>query len=560
MSESSPKKRAVSSLDQLKSMTVVVADTGDFAAMAKFKPTDATTNPSLILAAANMESYQGLIDDAINYAKKVGGSMEEQVTNAMDKIYVNFGCEILKIIPGRVSTEVDARLSFDKEGSIARAKKLIDLYKQAGISKDRILIKLSSTWEGIEAARCNSFLTTSTHIFVLVLEFWKAVACAEAGVTLISPFVGRIFDWFVKNTDQKSYSMLEDPGVISVTKIYNYYKKFGYNTVVMGASFRNTDQILGLAGCDLLTISPSLLDKLQQSNEEVKAYLTQKQAQNLDIEEVTVDENKFRWEMNEDAMATEKLAEGIRKFGIDAVKLEKVLREKLSFDKEGSIARAKKLIDLYKQAGISKDRILIKLSSTWEGIEAARFPYFYFLCIKCNILLTTSTHIFVLVLEFWKAVACAEAGVTLISPFVGRIFDWFVKNTDQKSYSMLEDPGVMSVTKIYNYYKKFGYNTVVMGASFRNTDQILGLAGCDLLTISPSLLDKLQQSNEEVKAYLTQKQAQNLDIEEVTVDENKFRWEMNEDAMATEKLAEGIRKFGIDAVKLEKVLREKLVQ
>lgn len=255
--------------------------------------------------------------------------MEEQVTNAMDKIYVNFGCEILKIIPGRVSTEVDARLSFDKEGSIARAKKLIDLYKQAGISKDRILIKLSSTWEGIEAARVLESEYGIHCNMTLLFNFYQAVACAEAGVTLISPFVGRIFDWFVKNTDQKSYSMLEDPGVMSVTKIYNYYKKFGYNTVVMGASFRNTDQILGLAGCDLLTISPSLLDKLQQSNEEVKAYLTQKQAQNLDIEEVTVDENKFRWEMNEDAMATEKLAEGIRKFGIDAVKLEKVLREKL---------------------------------------------------------------------------------------------------------------------------------------------------------------------------------------------------------------------------------------
>lgn len=255
--------------------------------------------------------------------------MEEQVTNAMDKIYVNFGCEILKIIPGRVSTEVDARLSFDKEGSIARAKKLIDLYKQAGISKDRILIKLSSTWEGIEAARVLESEYGIHCNMTLLFNFYQAVACAEAGVTLISPFVGRIFDWYVKNTDQKSYSMLEDPGVMSVTKIYNYYKKFGYNTVVMGASFRNTDQILGLAGCDLLTISPSLLDKLQQSNEEVKAYLTQKQAQNLDIEEVTVDENKFRWEMNEDAMATEKLAEGIRKFGIDAVKLEKVLREKL---------------------------------------------------------------------------------------------------------------------------------------------------------------------------------------------------------------------------------------
>ncbi|XP_062581386.1 transaldolase-like [Saccostrea cucullata] len=329
MSESSPKKRAISSLDQLKNMTVVVADTGDFAAMAKFKPTDATTNPSLILAAANMESYQGLITEAIEYAKGVGGSIEEQVTNAMDKVYVNFGCEILKIIPGRVSTEVDARLSFDKEGSIARAKKLIDLYKKAGISKERILIKLSSTWEGVEAARVLESEYGIHCNMTLLFNFYQAVACAEAKVTLISPFVGRIFDWFVKNTDQKSYSMLEDPGVKSVTKIYNYYKKYGYNTVVMGASFRNTDQILGLAGCDLLTISPSLLDKLQQSTEEVKPYLSKKQAQNLDIEEVTVDENKFRWEMNEDAMATEKLAEGIRKFGADAIKLENMLKEKL---------------------------------------------------------------------------------------------------------------------------------------------------------------------------------------------------------------------------------------
>lgn len=319
----------MTTLDQLKELTVIVADTGDFEAMKEYKPTDATTNPSLISAAANMPAYQHLIEEAVTFAKKSGGTMEQQIEAAMDKVYVLFGLEILKIVPGRVSTEVDARMSFDKDGMIAKAKKLIDMYKAAGVSKDRILIKLSSTWEGIEAAK---ELESKYGIHVnmtLLFNFYQAVACAEAGATLISPFVGRIYDWFVKNTDQKTFERLDDPGVKSVTKIYNYYKKFGYDTVVMGASFRNTDQILGLAGCDLLTISPGLLKKLSESNEQISPVLSEKLANSSDLEEVTVDENKFRWEMNEDAMATDKLADGIRRFAVDAVKLENLFKQKL---------------------------------------------------------------------------------------------------------------------------------------------------------------------------------------------------------------------------------------
>ncbi|CAC5421347.1 E2.2.1.2 [Mytilus coruscus] len=319
----------MTTLDQLKELTVIVADTGDFEAMKEYKPTDATTNPSLISAAANMPAYQHLIEEAVTFAKKSGGTMEQQIEAAMDKVYVLFGLEILKIVPGRVSTEVDARMSFDKDGMIAKAKKLIDMYKAAGVSKDRILIKLSSTWEGIEAAKV---LESKYGIHVnmtLLFNFYQAVACAEAGATLISPFVGRIYDWFVKNTDQKTFERLDDPGVKSVTKIYNYYKKFGYDTVVMGASFRNTDQILGLAGCDLLTISPGLLKKLSEANEQISPVLSEKLANSCDLEEVTVDENKFRWEMNEDAMATDKLADGIRRFAVDAVKLENLFKQKL---------------------------------------------------------------------------------------------------------------------------------------------------------------------------------------------------------------------------------------
>ncbi|XP_033740160.1 transaldolase-like isoform X2 [Pecten maximus] len=316
-------------LEQMKGFTTIVADTGDFEAIGKYKPTDATTNPSLIYAASKMDAYQSLVEEAISNARDQGGSVQDQLTNAVDNVYVKFGCEILKIIPGRVSTEVDARMSFDKDAMIAKALKLIELYEEEGISKERILIKLSSTWEGVEAARVLESQHGIHCNMTLLFNFHQAVACAEANVTLISPFVGRIFDWYVKNTDQKTYSMLEDPGVESVTKIYNYYKKFGYKTVVMGASFRNTDQIKGLAGCDLLTISPSLLQKLKDSSDGVAQQLSEKRAKLEDIEKVEVNENIFRFEMNEDAMATEKLAEGIRKFAADSVKLETEFRKRL---------------------------------------------------------------------------------------------------------------------------------------------------------------------------------------------------------------------------------------
>lgn len=317
-----------STLEQLKKLTTVVADTGDFESISKYKPTDATTNPSLLLAASKMPQYKHLMEKAVQYGKSNGSTPEEQVTEAMDKIFVLFGVEILKLVPGRVSTEVDARLSFDVEGSIEKAKKFIKLYEDAGISKERILIKLSTTWEGVEAAR--KLEEEGIHCnMTLLFSFAQAVACAEAGVTLISPFVGRILDWHVKNTDSKEFQPADDPGVKSVTAIYNYYKKFGYKTVVMGASFRNTGQITELAGCDLLTISPSLLEKLSNSSEKISQKLSKDEAEKLDIEKVSLDEKKFRWLLNEDAMATEKLAEGIRKFAVDAVKLEDMIKAEL---------------------------------------------------------------------------------------------------------------------------------------------------------------------------------------------------------------------------------------
>lgn len=315
-------------LDQLKKYTTVVADSGDFKVIEQYKPTDATTNPSLLLAASKMPEYKHLLEKAVQHGKSTGSTLEEQVTEAMDKLFVLFGLEILKIIPGRVSTEVDARLSFDVEGSIEKAKKFIKSYEEAGISKERILIKLSSTWEGIEAAKVLEKEGIHCNM-TLLFAFAQAVACAEAGVTLISPFVGRIFDWYVKNTGQKEFQPKDDPGVKSVTKIYNYYKKFDYKTVVMGASFRNTGQITELAGCDLLTISPSLLEKLQKSTETVSLKLSVDEAKKQDIEKISLDEKKFRWLLNEDAMATDKLAEGIRKFAADAVKLEEMIKSEL---------------------------------------------------------------------------------------------------------------------------------------------------------------------------------------------------------------------------------------
>jgi len=316
-------------LEKLRDFTTVVADTGDFEAMKKYKPTDATTNPSLILAAVNMIQYQNLLDKAIAYGLKNGSTLREKVEATSDKLFVLFGSEILKIVPGRVSTEVDARLSFDKDASIAKARRLIQMYEEDGIKKERILIKLASTWEGIQAARELEQKDGIHCNLTLLFSFGQAVACAEAGVTLISPFVGRIYDWYVKNTDQKSFKPLEDPGVKSVTKIYNYYKKFGYKTVVMGASFRNKDQIVSLAGCDLLTISPNLLGELESSTEDLPIRLSVESAKNSDLERVEMGEKDFRWDLNEDQMANDKLSEGIRKFAADAIKLEKIIEEKI---------------------------------------------------------------------------------------------------------------------------------------------------------------------------------------------------------------------------------------
>ncbi|VDO46543.1 unnamed protein product [Haemonchus placei] len=321
----------MSVLEQLKKVTTVVADSGDFNSIKEFKPTDATTNPSLILGASKMEKYAPLMQEAVAYAKEHGaGKTPEQILElAMDRLFVVFGKEILRIIPGRVSTEVDARLSFDVKASVDKALSLIDQYEKLGISKERVLIKLASTWEGIQAAK----ILESQHgvhcNMTLLFNFEQAVACAEANVTLISPFVGRIMDWYVKNTDTKKYNRHDDPGVKSVTRIYNYYKKYGYKTQVMAASFRNTEEIKGLVGCDLLTISPALLQQLAQDQEVVPVALQSSNAAGMDIPKITVDEKTFRWAMNEDAMACEKLAEGIRNFNKDARSLESLVKKLL---------------------------------------------------------------------------------------------------------------------------------------------------------------------------------------------------------------------------------------
>lgn len=311
----------MSKLDELKKHTVIVADTGEINEIKQYKPTDATTNPSLIQAAAAMPAYTPLILEAIEYGKSKGRSKEEQLDLIITKVFVNFGVEILKIVPGRVSTEVDARLSFDVEGSLKKAHQYIDLYKQAGIPKERILIKLASTWEGVQAAKILEKEGIHCNM-TLMFSMAQAIACAEAGATLISPFVGRILDWYKTNTG-KDYPAHEDPGVISVTSIYNYYKKFGYNTQIMGASFRNSGEILELAGCDLLTISPKLLKELQDTKGDVPKKLDTKIALSSNHTKIHVDEKAFRWMLNEDAMATEKLSEGIRKFAEATVALEK---------------------------------------------------------------------------------------------------------------------------------------------------------------------------------------------------------------------------------------------
>lgn len=315
-------------LEQLKTYTKVVADTGDFASIAAYKPMDGTTNPSLIYAAAQQEKYQLLVDDAIAYAKGISSDKTVQLHKAMDKLAVNFGLKILEIVPGRVSTEVDARLSFDTEATVAKARELIALYEAAGISRERILIKVASTWEGIRASEILEKEGIHGNL-TLLFSIAQAIRCAEANITLISPFVGRILDWYKKEKGVESVPAVEDPGVLSVQQIYNYYKKFGYNTIVMGASFRNVGEIIELAGCDALTISPSLLKELEATEGVLERKLSPDKLINPDVEKINMDEKTFRWMMNEDAMATEKLSEGIRKFTEDLIKLEKLIASKL---------------------------------------------------------------------------------------------------------------------------------------------------------------------------------------------------------------------------------------
>jgi transaldolase len=313
-------------LSQLKKITTVVADTGDIEAIANFQPQDATTNPSLLLKAASLEGYQNLLTEAVTWAKAQSSNTEQQVIDAADKLSVLIGLEILKTVPGRISTEVDSRLSFDTQASIAKAHKLMAMYKEAGINNDRILIKLASTWEGIKAAEQLEKVGINCNL-TLLFSFAQAQACAESGVYLISPFVGRILDWYKKDSGKSEYAADEDPGVISVTSIYNYYKGKGYKTVVMGASFRNIDEIRQLAGCDRLTISPNLLDELSKCGDPLEQKLFSEQPKLAAQEKLS--ESSYRWAMNEDAMATEKLAEGIRNFTLDQIKLEKQLAELL---------------------------------------------------------------------------------------------------------------------------------------------------------------------------------------------------------------------------------------
>lgn len=312
-------------LDGIKQFTTVVADSGDIESIRHYQPQDATTNPSLLLKAAGLEHYAHLIDDAIAFAKRHSGSREEQVAVACDKLAVNFGAEILKSIPGRVSTEVDARLSFDQDKSIEKAHRLVALYEEQGIDKSRILIKLASTWEGIRAAEALEKEGIHCNL-TLLFSFAQARACAEAGAYLISPFVGRIYDWYQQREPQDPYVVEEDPGVKSVRNIYDYFKEHRYDTIVMGASFRRTEQILALAGCDRLTISPALLKELQESNVTVERKLIPP-ARHFN-RPAPLTEAQFRWEHNQDPMAVDKLAEGIRQFAVDQRKLEDQLAAK----------------------------------------------------------------------------------------------------------------------------------------------------------------------------------------------------------------------------------------
>ena len=313
-------------LEQLKKMTTVVADTGDIEAIGTYTPIDTTTNPSLLFKAAQKPQYEHLLQDAIDYAMARREHGEPSAIDIMDKLAVNFGVEILNIVPGRISTEVDARLSFDTSATVARAESLMNLYKQAGVDASRVLIKIASTWEGIQAA--GELEQRGIHCnLTLMFSLAQAIAAAEVGGTLISPFVGRIMDWYKKAEGVDGYAAAEDPGVLSVTRIYNYYKSHNYATVIMGASFRNIDEILELAGCDLLTISPELMEELRNSEGDVARRLDPEKAATMNIETIPMDESTFRWMMNEDPMATEKLAEGIRNFASDALKLEQFVKQ-----------------------------------------------------------------------------------------------------------------------------------------------------------------------------------------------------------------------------------------
>lgn len=315
-------------LESLRSMTTVVADTGDINSIKVYTPTDATTNPSLILAAAQMPEYQHLVDEAVEYGCKAGTTETETLTKTIDKLFVMFGSEILKIVPRYVSTEADARLSFDTQGTIEKIEELIKLYAEVGVSKDRILFKIASTWEGIKAAEVLKKEGIQCNM-TLLFGFGQAVACAQVGAYLISPFVGRILDWYKAKEGVEGYPSDEDPGVKSVRRIYSYYKKYGHNTVVMGASFRNADQIKALAGCDALTIGPKFLKQLQEEEKELPRILSEEYAlEHCQDEKIEIDEKTFRWMLNEDAMATEKLAEGIRKFSADIIKLENYVKPK----------------------------------------------------------------------------------------------------------------------------------------------------------------------------------------------------------------------------------------
>jgi transaldolase len=316
-------------LESLKRYTTLVADTGDIEAIAAHKPQDATTNPSLLFQAAQKPQYQDLVDQAFDLALRSSGDRAARTTVFMDHLLVSFGCEILKVVPGRVSTEVDAGLSFDTERTLTKAHRLIDLYKKAGIGRERVLIKIASTWEGIRAAEYLEREGIHCNL-TLLFSFAQAVACAEAGVTLISPFVGRIYDWYREERGVDDIPADEDPGVASVTRIYNYFKRFGYKTQVMGASFRKVDQVVRLAGCDLLTISPDLLAQMERTEGSVSRRLSVETAKVPETRRIHLDEKTFRWMHNEDAMATAKLAEGIRKFYADARRLEQYARARVA--------------------------------------------------------------------------------------------------------------------------------------------------------------------------------------------------------------------------------------